>query len=250
MTKAALRFYAELNELLDSEYRQTEFDYPLNGPVSVKHVIEASGVPHTEVALILANGSPVTFDYAVQPGDRLSIYPAFHGIKLVSMPILQPPVPLPARFILDNHLGKLAVSLRLLGFDTLYRNDYDDAELALKSSQSGRVLLTRDRRLLMRKKVVFGYCIRTRDPNQQLLDVLRRFRLLDRIQPWQRCLRCNGLIQPVEKSKIIERLEPKTKKYFHEFQMCLDCQQIYWKGSHYKSLKSYIETVREQLQSQ
>ncbi len=102
----------------------------------------------------------------------------------------------------------------------------------------------------MRKVVVFGYCLKTRDPRQQLLNVIRRFSLLDQILPWQRCLRCNGLLQPVNKDKIIERLEPKTKKYFHIFQMCQDCQQIYWKGSHYKSLKLFIESIREQVQIQ
>ncbi len=247
ITQAYFRFYADLNELLAIDRQRRLVVYSLNGPVSVKHCIESLGVPHTEVALILANSQPVRFGYAVQPGDYLSIYPAFHELGLEAGQLLQPPPPFPSRFILDNHLGRLAVTLRLLGFDAIYRNDFDDEELAFQSSESGRILLTRDRRLLMRKVVVFGYCVRTRDPQQQLVDVLRRYRLAGQISPWRRCLRCNGELHPVDKETIIDRLEPKTKKHFDSFQMCQECQQIYWKGSHYRPLQEFIDQIRLQL---
>lgn len=247
MSQAFFRFYAELNELLADERRQQLCPYRLNGPVAVKHAIEAQGVPHTEVALILANGQPVDFCYSIQPGDRLSIYPIFHKLDTSSMAALRPARQGPPRFVIDNHLGKLARTLRLLGFDSLYRNDFEDVELAQLSSDEGRILLTRDRRLLMRKAVNYGYCVRTRDPNQQLVDVMRRYRLKDQFRPWSRCLGCNGLLSPVAKKKIIDRLEPKTKKYFSEFQMCPDCLQIYWKGSHYEPLQRIIETSLRQV---
>jgi uncharacterized protein with PIN domain len=249
MTQAFFRFYAELNDLLAPKGRQRPASYRLNGPVAVKHAIEAQGIPHTEVDLILANGRPVDFSYPVQPGDRLSVYPFFQEIDLAPLPALRAALPSPPRFVIDNHLGRLAVFLRLLGFDALYRNDFDDVELAQVSSEENRVLLTRDRRLLMRKVVVYGYCVRTRDPRRQLVDVIRRYRLNGLIRPWQRCLRCNGDLRPVAKEEIIERLEPKTKKYFFEFQRCGDCQQIYWKGSHYEPLRHFIESIQERTRS-
>jgi uncharacterized protein with PIN domain len=245
MSQAFFRFYAELNDLLSQERRQRPVVYSLNGPVAVKHAIEALGIPHTEVALILANGRPVDFSYPVEPGDRLSVYPAFQEIDVGPLPALRPALPSPPHFVIDNHLGRLAMSLRLLGFDALYRNDFDDVELARLSSEEGRVLLTRDRRLLNRKVVVYGYNVRTRDPKQQLMDVLRRYRLKELIRPWHRCLVCNGGLRPVAKETIVNRLEPKTKKYFHEFRMCEDCQRIYWKGSHYEPLRQLIESIRE-----
>ena len=247
MSQASFRFYAELNDFLSRERRQRPVVYSLNGPVAVKHVIEALGIPHTEVELILANGRPVGFSYPVEPGDRLSVYPAFQEIDLGPMPALRPPLPSPPRFVIDNHLGRLARSIRLLGFDALYRNDFDDVELARLSSEEGRVLLTRDRRLLNRKVVIYGYCVRTRDPRQQLVDVLRRYRLKELIRPWQRCLVCNGSLRPVAKETIVDRLEPKTKKYFHEFRICQDCRRIYWKGSHYEPLRQLIESIREEV---
>jgi uncharacterized protein with PIN domain len=239
MSQANLRFYAELNDFLPVASRQATITCPLNGPVSAKHLIEALGVPHTEVALILANSKSVGFDYLVQENDRLSIYPSFANID-VSDFLLRPPPPKPARFILDNHLGQLSTYLRLLGFDSLYRNDYDDRELAQVSHDDERILLTRDVRLLMRKVIVHGYWLRSKDPRQQLSAVLQRFDVYEDINPWHRCLRCNGVLRPVPKEEVMHRLEPKTKKYYDEFHICRECEQIYWKGSHYEPLQELV----------
>jgi uncharacterized protein with PIN domain len=142
---------------------------------------------------------------------------------------------------LDNHLGRLARYLRLLGFDALYFNDQaDDPELAQIAHDEARILLTRDRGLLKRSLVTYGYCLRTTDSKAQLTAVLHRYQLHDQIKPWTRCLRCNGRLQPVEKEVILHRLEPKTKLYFDDFQICRDCAQIYWKGSHFGKLESLI----------
>ncbi len=149
-------------------------------------------------------------------------------------------------FILDNHLGQLATYLRMLGFDSLYRNDYQDAELAMVSIEEGRVLLTRDRRLLMRKAIRRGYCIHQTDPRQQTAEVLRRFKLFGQVKPFQRCLRCNSPLQVVSKQDIIERLEPLTKIYYDEFHLCPTCNQIYWKGSHYGHMLDLIAEMATQ----
>ncbi len=240
MSQTGLRFYAELNDFLPIVNRQATITCPLNGPVSAKHLIEALGVPHTEVALILANSEPVDFDYLVQENDRLSIYPAFANFDVSNVLTLRSPPPKPARFILDNHLGQLSTYLRLLGFDSLYRNDYDDRELAQVSHDDERILLTRDVRLLMRKVIVHGYWMRSKDPRQQLSAVLRRFDMYEDISPWHRCLRCNGELRPVSKEEVMHRLEPKTKKYYDDFHICSDCEQVYWKGSHYEPLQELI----------
>jgi uncharacterized protein with PIN domain len=150
--------------------------------------------------------------------------------------------PLPDKpcFILDNHLGQLATYLRMLGFDSLYQNDYQDDELAQVSSQEERVLLTRDRRLLMRKAIRRGYCIHQTDPRLQAAEVLRRFNLFGQVRPFQRCLRCNSPLLVVSKQDVIERLEPLTKRYYDEFHICPSCNQIYWKGSHFEHMQQMI----------
>jgi uncharacterized protein with PIN domain len=147
------------------------------------------------------------------------------------------------RFVLDGHLGKLASYLRLLGFDTLYRNDYDDDELADTSSNQRRILLTRDRGLLKRNRVWFGYCIRARSPGEQVVEVLKRFDLAERAHPFSRCACCNGLLTPVEKVDVFDRLEPKTKLYYDDFRICQDCDRIYWKGSHFERMESQLQDL-------
>jgi uncharacterized protein with PIN domain len=151
------------------------------------------------------------------------------------------------RFVLDTHLGRLAVYLRLLGFDALYRNDSADAVLANLSQQEQRVLLTRDRGLLKRRIVEFGCCVRENDPKQQLIMLLRRYRLAAEIDPWRRCLRCNELLEPVAKTEILDQLEPKTKRYFNNFRRCAGCHQIYWPGSHYDRMQAFINQVLEEI---
>jgi hypothetical protein len=191
---------------------------------------------------VLANDRPVQFDYIVQDGDLIEVYPfrSTVGAPLQSLPDGAP------CFIIDNHLGKLAKSLRMLGFDCLYRNDYQDEELARLAAQEGRTLLTRDRRLLMRKMITSGYCVRDLDPQRQVQEVMRRFNLYGAIQPFRRCINCNGLLQPVSKGAVLNRLEPLTKQYFDEFRICPECSQVYWKGSHFERMQQLIRQVLEE----
>jgi uncharacterized protein with PIN domain len=151
------------------------------------------------------------------------------------------------RFVLDTHLGRLAAYLRLLGFDTVYRNDCADEELARLSSSEGRILLTRDRGLLKRGLVTHGYCIRDTNPRQQLIEVLRRFDLCQAVAPFRRCIRCNGSLQPVSKEAISHRLLPRTRQYYDEFHICQGCDRIYWQGSHYRRMQQFIASVLETL---
>jgi uncharacterized protein with PIN domain len=152
--------------------------------------------------------------------------------------------PIEPRFVLDCHLGRLTAQMRMLGFDCLYENDFNDEQLTEIAIQEERILLTRDRRLLMRKVIQHGYCLRSLDPLEQLTEIIRRFELTDSIQPFHRCLRCNHPLEPAEKESIIDRLEPLTKLYFDEFHICPACGQIYWKGSHYDQMVKVVEEIK------
>lgn len=239
---AYFRFYGSLNDFLPTSRKQQGFRYLVRGNPSIKDTIEALGVPHPEVELILANGRSVDFFYSLQDGDRFSVYPHFTSLSLGSLQLLRPHLWL-ARFVLDVHLGKLASYLRLLGFDTWYRYDCDDPELAAISASQQRILLTRDRGLLKRSIVTYGYWVRAIDPIQQSREVLQRFALWDKIRPFQRCLRCNGKLVSVELEEVSARLPAKTRMYYDEFYRCQQCQQVYWKGSHYSDLQQLVEQI-------
>ncbi|MCL4506141.1 MAG: Mut7-C ubiquitin/RNAse domain-containing protein [Chloroflexi bacterium] len=243
MSQASFRFYAELNDFLPSERRQVCFAHAFENRASVKDMIEALGAPHTEIELILANGQPVDFSYIVQDGDHISVYPVFESIDPTPVVRLRPAPLRDPRFVLDAHLGKLAGYLRLLGFDTLYRNDYDDAQLARISSDERRILLTRDRGLLKRSTVTHGYYVREADPQRQIIEVLRRFDMHRLIAPFMRCIRCNGVLHRADKEAIGDRLPPHTRDYYDEFHVCDQCGKVYWKGAHYQHLVDFITRI-------
>ncbi len=243
MSYVALRFYAELNDFLRDAQKQTRFKIELNRRTSVKDLIESLGVPHTEVEVILANGKSVDFNYIVKRDDELSIYPMFESVDVTPILKLREKPLRDIQFVLDCHLGRLARYLRQFGFDTLYRNDFTDDELADTSAREHRILLTRDRSLLKRSIITHGYCIREHDPRKQLDEVIRRFDLRKQIIPFGRCTRCNGIVEAVDKEAIEHLLEPKTRLYFDEFWQCTSCGQVYWEGSHVKHMLKLTDEV-------
>jgi hypothetical protein len=243
MAQLDVRFFAELNDFLPPERQHQRFMTLAVPRSSIKDAIEALGVPHPEVALILVNGAPVDFSYLVQPDDQIDVYPRAAALA-VNPDALLLPAPEP-RFILDVHLGRLAEYLRLLGFDTLYRNDYDDPELAQVAGREERILLTRDLGLLKRSLVLYGAYVRATDPQQQVIEVLGRFDFFDKIAPFRRCSRCNGLLQSVTKEEILAQLQPATQRQHDEFQRCQGCGQIYWKGSHFGRMQQFIARIQQ-----
>lgn len=243
MKRAEVRFYSELNDFIAPWRRGRTTAYAFDVSGSVKDLIEALGVPHTEVDLVLANGESVDFLYRVRDGDRISVYPPFEALDISSQLRLRPRPLRDLRFVADAHLGKLAAYLRMAGFDTIYRSDLKDEELARISANEKRILLTRDRGLLKRNIVTRGYCVRTTNSRQQFVEVLQHFDLLASISPFQRCVHCNELLQPTPKELITDRLQPETRQFYEEFSTCPACKRIYWKGSHYRRMQRFIESV-------
>jgi len=240
---AWFRFYEELNDFLPASRRKRRFPHAFTRRASIKDMIEALGVPHTEIEVILANGDSVDFSYIVNDGDDISVYPMFESLDIRPLLKLRPQPLRRSRFVLDTHLGRLARYLRLLGFDCLYQNNFQDDELAVISSEQQRTLLTRDRLLLQRKIITRGYFVRSKLPLEQTVEVLRRFDLSGDIRPLGRCIRCNGLLEDIGKDAIEARLEPKTRRYYRRFRICPDCGQIYWRGSHFRQMTQLIDAI-------
>lgn len=205
---------------------------------SIKDMVESLGVPHAEIGALIVNGAAVDFEYIVQPDDRVEV----HGPNGAAS-TLRPPYPGRPRFVLDIHLGRLAAYLRMMGYDTWYRNDYDDEELAAISHRETRILLTRDVGLLKRSLVIYGYYVRSTVPQQQLIEVARRFRLADQPRPFKYCMKCNGVLAPVDKAAILDKLPPDTADFYDRFHQCQSCQQVYWKGAHYQRMQILMDAV-------
>ena len=241
--EAEFRFYGELNDFLPAEKRRQAVAYRFDGHPGIKDAIEAQGVPHVEVERIVVNGDSAGFEYRLKNGDRAAVYPG------VGSPGLAPGVKLrekPRRkdaFVVDVNLGRLARRLRLLGFDVLFSNAYADDEIVRISEAQGRIVLTRDRRLLYAKAVTHGTWVRSVWPRQQVEEVVRRFDLSGHVRPFSRCADCNGRIEPVAKEAVADQLEPKTKKYYEMFYRCSACGKIYWEGSHVGKLRERFRGV-------
>jgi len=232
VTNALIYFHEPLQELIRSRNRSHLQPIDFKGRQTIKHLVESLGIPHTEVGFMAAKEEPIDFGYLVSNGEIVQIHPATSQQDQLSGMFQDGYMTIPARFILDNHLGKLASDLRMLGFDADYSKHYQDQEMAESAVKQGRILLTRDRQLLMRKTIRYGYLLRSLHPDKQLLEILARFNLFTVIQLFQRCTRCNHFLEPVDKQEIEHLLEPLTKKYFFEFKYCTGCGQVYWPGSH------------------
>jgi uncharacterized protein len=244
--RAHLRFYAELNDFLPADRRSADLEREFDVSPSVKDMIEAAGVPHTEIDLVVVNGESVDFSYRVQDGDHISVYPVFESFDIEDVVRVRPSPLRETRFVVDVNLGGLARYLRLLGFDSEYGNDLADEELVEISRRERRILLTRDVDLLKRKALTHGYFVRATDVQGQAVEVVKRLDLFQKIRPFVRCMSCNAELLPVPKEQIEDRLEERTRLLYNEFRICPGCDRLYWHGSHHAKLMRFIEMVRNQ----
>jgi len=243
--EVTFRFYAGLNDLLLAGQRRTGIRYRFDVSPAVKDSIEALGVPHVEVDLILVNGLSVGFNHRLRDGDRVAVYPVFTRIDVdPTVRLRDALVELPT-FIADVHLRRLARLLRLLGFDVLHSNAAGDAELVGLSVSETRVLLSRDRQLLKHGRLTYGYWVRSTDPVEQAREVVRRFDLSERVRPFSRCSICNGELRAVDKAAVAEAIPPKTARWLDTYARCTACGKLYWRGTHFDRIERLIQQILE-----
>ncbi|QGX40780.1 Mut7-C RNAse domain-containing protein [Permianibacter aggregans] len=235
------RFYEELNAFLPPEWRKKTLRYAFNGTPSVKDAIQALGVPKTEVDLILVDGQSVNFSYRLQGGERVAVYPVFESLEIGGLQRLRFAPLRETKFVLDVHLGKLVRWLRLAGFDCRYQNDFSDQQLIDISNTEHRILLTRDTGILKRNEVSHGLFVHQTEPEVQCQEILSRLDLYQRMQPFSRCLRCNGELKPVAKQEVAELLPERVRRDQSSFVRCQQCRKIYWPGSHYSRLRERFQ---------
>lgn len=240
---AEFRFYEELNDFLPAERHKISFRWPFFGTPSVKDLIQAIGVPHTAIDLVLVDGQSVNFSHRLRGGERVAVYPVFERLDVSPVIRLRPRPLRNTRFILDVHLGKLARYLRMLGFDAAYDRDCDNAMLIDLSLRQKRIILTRSLEILKQNRVTHGYWLRHHAPRQQLREVLRALDLFSQVQPFTRCMDCNGRIQRANRAAISGRVNPNVFQRFCEFTQCGDCGKTYWHGSHHERMFQLISKL-------
>ncbi len=248
MYRVTIRYYEELNEFLPKSMRKKETECEFPQRRSVKDLIESFGVPHTEVDLILVNGTSVDFSYLVKDGDRVSVYPVFESLpiqgvtRLRARPLREP------KFVCDVHLRKLAKLLRLLGLDVHFDLQATDQTLVQISNSEKRILLTCDRRLLMRNDISRGFYVYSRQPSLQVKEVLDRFHLRGECRPFTRCLLCNGALKAVNSgdeafTSVQAEVPPGVQVWCRCYHLCTACGKVYWQGSHYEKLEQKVDAL-------
>ena len=241
---ARFRFYAELNEFLPPARRRVAFGHDFDGTPTVKDRIESLGVPHTEVDLVLVDGASVDFDHHLHGGERVSVYPVFEAFDIGAVTRLRPEPLREPRFVLDVHLGRLAADLRLLGFDTLYGNDFSDAHIIDTARSERRIILTRDTGILKDGRVTHGAFVHASGSVAQLREVVERFQLERRVRPFTRCMKCNGEIETIAAGELQPGEVPSgVRRDFDAFGRCAGCGQVYWAGSHYDRMRKRFRSL-------
>ena len=237
------RFYEELNDFLPAQRRKRDFQVGFKGRESVKDMIEALGVPHTEVDLILVNGKSVDFRYIIQHGDRISVYPTFESLDIRDVTHLRE-IPLrQTRFIADINIRDVVKYMRALGLDVYYDASLSLREIIRISKRENRTILTKSRKLLKFRDVTHGIFIRPGTTVEQIRGIIDYLSLRELIEPFSRCLQCNKPLVGVSKDRILDRIPPKTREFCDEYSYCKACDSIYWKGTHYMKIKKVIDEI-------
>jgi len=240
---ATFRFYEELNAFLAPQRRGREFVCHCARAATTKHMIEALGVPHTEVELVLVNGESVGFDRLLDDSDRIAVYPKFESLDITPLlRVRERPLRI-TRFIADAHLGGLAHMLRMMGFDTLYENDMRDGQIEHLAGAQQRIVLTRDRELLKRRGITHGCYVHALHPDQQLREIFDRLDLVRAARPFSRCLICNSLLRPIEKERVASLLPPGVCERYRRFSICEGCGRVFWEGRHWQRMRGLVDSL-------
>lgn len=245
MVAATFRFYEELNDFLAPDRRGHEFACACARAATTKHMIEALGVPHTEVELVLVNGESVGFDRLLGDGDRVAVYPKFEALDIAPLLRVREQPMRVTRFIADAHLGGLARLLRMSGFDTLYDNHFRDDEVERISSAENRIVLTRDRELLKRRGITHGCYVHTVRSAEQLREIFTRLDLARSARPFTLCLHCNAPLHSIDKARVAAVLPPTVRAHYEHFSFCNVCERVFWEGSHWRRMRLMLDGLLE-----
>ena len=228
-----LVFFGNNKELLQVPTSQGKILYHLNRRASIKDIVEAVGVPHTEICRLVYSGNEISFHYIPSGDEEILIYPFDKQNNWRAPSVLRPQPFDRLKFLVDMTALKLARNLRMAGLDTATVVGKKLKDIVKMASSEKRIVITKNRELVKIGDLLYGQLLRSDDHRKQLLEVEERYDIKAVAKPMSRCLVCNEILLEVPKKNILHRLEPLTRKYYTTFKECALCRKIYWPGSHH-----------------
>jgi uncharacterized protein with PIN domain len=149
------------------------------------------------------------------------------------------------KFIVDRMLGKLAKQLRMLGYDALYYRGEDVYPLIRLGREEGRVIVTRNTKLVSRRPEDIILSITEDEPLLQLKELIQKANIeVDERKVCSRCLLCNALLDPISQKEVEGKVPDFIFHQHIEFFQCPQCQRIYWPGSHLENMQRRIKELQ------
>jgi len=241
--RVTVRIYEELNSFLPESRQKRDFSFELEEGATIQQLLSNLELPLSQVDLILVNGESVGVSFPLKAGDRISIYPVFERLNIAPVLKIRPAPLRKPRFICDVHLGKLATYMRMAGLDADYRNNFSGRQLIQLSVELGKIILTKNRGLLKNKRITHGYLVIQNLPKLQLAEIISCFDLKQWCSPLSRCLRCNLPVHSISKDDAVGKVAPRVLEMHDQFMKCDGCSRVYWKGTHYESMMSWISRL-------
>ena len=144
------------------------------------------------------------------------------------------------KFACNSTLGKLAKYLRALGIDTIYLKELNREALSTQIGE--RILLTRNTALSsLRDKGIEVDILATEKPFLQLKYILEKYR--PRIKPYTRCIECNTVLVPKDKSDAKGNVPFFVYQNYDEFYYCSRCDKFYWEGTHKVAMEKKFREI-------
>jgi len=149
------------------------------------------------------------------------------------------------KFIADCNVGKLARWLRLMGYDTRFFNGGSDSQLVTMAQAEGRVILTRDTRIMKRRVITSGrlkaILIQNDEPELQMRQVIDDLDLDGQFRPFTICLECNQVLVERNKDEVKDLVPPYVYQTQSQFMQCPACHRIYWRGTHWQAMTERLK---------
>ena len=153
------------------------------------------------------------------------------------------------RFVVDRNVAKLARWLRMIGYDALLFEGEDDGQMVKLALAQGRVLLTKDTQIMLRRVLAEGrvkaVLIEVDEPREQLRQVVEALGLDYRFNPFSRCLECNALLQPRDREEVRPLVPPYVYRTQSRYVQCPTCQRVYWQGTHWQAMRRRLAELSQ-----